>query len=556
MGFWRSWTMQLQFGGFSELNANYPPIFLEWLWLVGTIYDLLGQLPGPDWLFKCWVLLPVVISQLVLLVLLAKVIGDSGRVVCRSPTFWLLAFNPAILMGGPVWGQVDILPMVPIIVGLYLYSRDSRYALWLPALGVSALFIKFQAIVFSPLYAALALRHPRHLAGGLVAGAVVAIIILIPFGVTGSLLESLRSAYTENLSAYPVATLNAANFWHLVGQNSRPDDLSVFGWTPVTHGWERLVTIKFLGIGIFGIVSLWVFLTALLRQDCDIWKYALILALGFFLFAPSMHERYVFPAVIVAAFAAAYQPRRFVVFLLATIVATLNIVLVLPPSGDGLWSLTSTLGLLLLAGLLLERTVVWGWLRRRAHWMAKKSSAKSGVIYTIIALGVIALPLSESLSRAAERRASREPDRIYVSEVLPASVKQAWGVLVQNRSVDNNPLRAGGRMWSKGLGTHANSIIRFKIPDGASAFEAHVAIDDESEHGNVEFLVYVDELLKWRSGVIDSTTAPVFTRVPLERNATELKLVVSDLGDNRSDHADWLGAFFDMKPSRRAGSAD
>lgn len=546
MALWRSWTLQLLFGGFSELHSNYPPVYMEWLWLVAKLYSLFGQLPGPDWLFKLWAFLPVIIAQLVLLALLAQVIAETGRVVCRTPTFWLFAFNPAILMGGPVWGQVDILPMVPIILGLSLYARNTRHGVWLPALGLTALLIKFQAIVFSPLFAALAFRQPRRLTAGLVVAALVVTVILLPFAFAGNLLDTLRRAYTDNLSAYPVATFNAANIWYLLGQNSQPDDLLVFLWTPVEQGWKQLLTVKPIGIAIFAIVSLWVFFSALLRRHCDIWKHALILALAFFLFAPSMHERYIFPAVLVAAFAAAHEPKRFVAFVLATIVATLNIALVLPPAGEGLWMLTSILGLLLLVWLMLERAAMPNWLRQIGSWLAGQMSTRAGLVYVIIALSVIAIPLNEMRSRAAELQASRESGRIYLSELLPRSVEQAWGVLVQNRSVDNNPLRAGGRAWEKGLGTHADSTIRFAIPDGSRQFQAYVAIDDEAPHGSARFSIYVDGRLKWRSEVIDVNTPPVLARVSLDAKESELKLVVEDLGDNRSDHADWLNAFFDV----------
>ena len=294
-----------------------------------------------------------------------KVIAETGRVVCRTPTFWLFAFNPAILTGRSRLGTGGYsADGADYSWPLSCTPENTRHGVWLPALGLTALLIKFQAIVFSPLFAALALRQPRRLTAGLVVAALVVTVVLLPFAFAGNLLDTLRRAYTDNVSAYPVSTFNAANIWYLLGQNSQPDDLLVFLWTPVEQGWKQLLTVKPIGIAIFAIVSLWVFFSALLRRHCDVWKHALILALAFFLFAPSMHERYIFPAVLVAAFAAAHEPKRFVAFVLATIVATLNIALVLPPAGEGLWMLTSILGLLLLVWLLLERVAMPTWLRR------------------------------------------------------------------------------------------------------------------------------------------------------------------------------------------------
>ena len=109
----------------------------------------------------------------------------------------------------------------------------------------------------------------------------------------------------------------------------------------------------------------------------------------------------------------------------------------------------------------------------------------------------------------------------------------------------------GRACLEKGLGTHADSTIRFAIPDGSRQFQAYVAIDDEAPHGSARFSIAVDGQKMWESGTIDSASAPRLARVPLAPNASELTLVVDDLGDNNSDHADWLNAHFKTAPEQR-----
>lgn len=113
----------------------------------------------------------------------------------------------------------------------------------------------------------------------------------------------------------------------------------------------------------------------------------------------------------------------------------------------------------------------------------------------------------------------------------------------KDRSVDGNTLTLNNKTYTKGLGTHANSEIVYKLDGQYTSFAALVGVDDEvGSVGSVEFQVVVDNQVVFSSGVMHNNTEPKEVNVNLS-GKNELKLIVTDGGDGiNSDHADWVNA--------------
>jgi putative membrane-bound dehydrogenase-like protein len=68
-----------------------------------------------------------------------------------------------------------------------------------------------------------------------------------------------------------------------------------------------------------------------------------------------------------------------------------------------------------------------------------------------------------------------------------------WGQVQINRNTDGGELKIDGKPVAYGIGTHANSVIHFELPEGFEKFVARAGIDNGgSEQGgsSVQFLVY------------------------------------------------------------------
>jgi hypothetical protein len=82
-------------------------------------------------------------------------------------------------------------------------------------------------------------------------------------------------------------------------------------------------------------------------------------------------------------------------------------------------------------------------------------------------------------------------DAIWLSDIKPTMARQEWGSLKKDKSVDGNPLSIAGKKYEKGLGTHANAVISYKLPDDCVEIAAAVGMDDEVENrGKAKFKLY------------------------------------------------------------------
>ncbi|MDP4185613.1 MAG: NPCBM/NEW2 domain-containing protein, partial [Bacteroidota bacterium] len=122
-------------------------------------------------------------------------------------------------------------------------------------------------------------------------------------------------------------------------------------------------------------------------------------------------------------------------------------------------------------------------------------------------------------------------------------MQTGWSSSHANKSVEGNPLKVAGTSFQRGVGTHATSLMMINLNNDAQFFKTQVGVDDEitANVAALEFVVMGDKKVLWRSGLMKKGDAPKDCNVSLN-GIKKLALVVLDLGDNNSDHADWLNA--------------
>jgi hypothetical protein len=141
----------------------------------------------------------------------------------------------------------------------------------------------------------------------------------------------------------------------------------------------------------------------------------------------------------------------------------------------------------------------------------------------------------------------------FVSDLNPTYAANGWGPYERDRS--NNDLAAGdgrsiklaGTSFSKGLGVHAGSDLRYSTRSDCT-LTAQVGVDDEMSpgYGSVVFEVWNGTSNRlYQSPLKVSGQAPTSVSVPLT-GVTNLRLVVTNGGDttnvNWYDHGDWANA--------------
>jgi hypothetical protein len=139
---------------------------------------------------------------------------------------------------------------------------------------------------------------------------------------------------------------------------------------------------------------------------------------------------------------------------------------------------------------------------------------------------------------------SHAAETFYLDTIDPASITQGWGEAKIGRSVDGGPITMCGKVFNKGIGTHAAGSIGIALDGNADEFSAVVGASDRQKGtvSSVVFLIKGDGKEIWSSGKMTPDSAPRPVSVKLS-GVRKLELLVGDAGDGIAyDHANWADA--------------
>ena len=323
--------------------ADYPPGYMYVLWFLGEIGAALTPLVGQN-ATGGLVKIPAILSDIgvawMLFVicrrwgtqLLSRAHLGIGPETLGLAAATLYLFNPGVIFESAVWGQVDAVGTLILLSTLYALGRG-----WIEvaAIGaVVALLVKFQFGFLVPLVAIVGLK--RHLFGrssdpdhddrrdplraltALAAGVVTLTVLIWPFGMSIYAADpsapscfglppanpetSLIGKFCQASETYSGLTINAFSMWRnpwsgLGDTLFRGDDTSV---SLVVAGlnltWQQVGTLLFVAVAV---LALW---QVARRDDMrGLLLASLLIAIAFFVLPTRVHERYLFPAVALAA---------------------------------------------------------------------------------------------------------------------------------------------------------------------------------------------------------------------------------------------------------------
>jgi alpha-galactosidase len=140
-------------------------------------------------------------------------------------------------------------------------------------------------------------------------------------------------------------------------------------------------------------------------------------------------------------------------------------------------------------------------------------------------------------------------ETVWLSSLDLTRMTSGWSLPKADLGVTDTPISIGGKQFTRGAGTHAESKLRVDLGRKASRFFAQVGVDDSAGgQGSVEFIVIGDGKLLWQSGLLTGGKAAMPVDVNLS-GVRVLALRVTDGGDGAGlDHADWADARIEMLP--------
>ena len=104
--------------------ADYPPGYIYLLWLIGKLRLVLGiDFDTP--VFLVLLKLPAILADIATAGLLFRLGCRSWSAKTSLALAALYAFNPAVILDSAVWGQVDSVLTLPILLGVMLLETNS-----------------------------------------------------------------------------------------------------------------------------------------------------------------------------------------------------------------------------------------------------------------------------------------------------------------------------------------------------------------------------------------------------------------------------------------------
>ncbi len=265
-------------------NDFYPPGTAYDQWLAGWLGTIL--MPGAAGFRLILQVPPIICSVLLALTIFYVALGtDTVERALILMLFYVL--NPGLFYDVAVWAQNDSMYALPMFLSFVLVLRGRPALGW--AIAALAMMVKPQPVALLPVLGLITLlrQGPLQWTLSLAAVAVVIAIGFLPFQLNHPI-TLVPDVYAQIGERFQSASSSAFNFPALVCGLRVPDSTRVAG-------------VSYFALGGFLVLAIYVFVAWLVMQrggDRAATLAAFIGVLGFFLFAPRMHERYGYAALV------------------------------------------------------------------------------------------------------------------------------------------------------------------------------------------------------------------------------------------------------------------
>lgn len=278
-----------------NMLPDYPPLYIMVLTGFGHVYKFMfHEFDLSPVVFRMYIKLPAILTDVFVCALLySACVTWKKNVTIGLLAALAYAINPAAIYDSAIWGQTDVIYSFCLLAAVCAWSWKKRDLA--AVLLACSILLKVQAIVLFPLFGFLLLKNPRQLLRFTVVGILTMVAVLLPFA-AGNVLENVAGAYLGAVGRYGSVTVGAYNFWWSL--------LADRGWQiESTASPFGLLSYSRWAISLFGIIYvgiLWIFRKALfVENNFEPLVYcSALLAAAFFLFLPEMHERYLFPYIV------------------------------------------------------------------------------------------------------------------------------------------------------------------------------------------------------------------------------------------------------------------
>ncbi len=320
VGDYQAWGSQIVTSGPAHTYQqgsflDYPPGYLYALWVAASFGRAIGATGD---FYRIIMESPAIVADFALALVVYVFMRRGSRPEMAFIAMLMVALNPALLFDTVVWGQSDSVMTFVILLSIGLILCKQYEIAW--GLAAIAVLVKPQGLMMLPVLGVWTLLEADFATwvGSGVAMIAVAIICIAPFQI-GHEWNWIFKLYTSTAAYYHETSVNAFNLMALLGGLRQSDS-------------DTLAGISYFTLGMSLLVPLYAFVAWILwsgRTPTRLLFAAFVAIFGFFMVAPRMHERYMYPAIALAVPLALEAPEMMAVFVIISITCFINLAYIL-----------------------------------------------------------------------------------------------------------------------------------------------------------------------------------------------------------------------------------
>ncbi|MGC1676590.1 MAG: phospholipid carrier-dependent glycosyltransferase [Candidatus Binataceae bacterium] len=320
VGSYQAWALQISSLGPAHTYQqgyflDYPPGYLYALWVAGLIAGLMHATGDT---LRVIVESPAIVADFFLAFTIFAFVRRTSRPAIAYAAMLMVALNPALLFDTVVWGQSDSVLTFTMWLSIIAILGEQYEVGW--AMAAISVLVKPQGLMLLPVLAWWTMLETpvrRWIRVGVV-GFAVFVIGIAPFQI-GHPWNWILNLYTSTAAYYHETSVNAFNLIALLGGLRQQDSGTVLG-------------ISWFGLGMSLLAPLYGFVAWILwrkRSTQTMIYAAFITVFGFFMVAPRMHERYLYPALVFSIPLALESTEMLAVFVILSLTTLFNLAYVL-----------------------------------------------------------------------------------------------------------------------------------------------------------------------------------------------------------------------------------
>ena len=266
-------------------SSDYPPLYIYVLYLIGKI----GSIGILNKFYILLLKLPSIVADIATAYFIYRIAKKHLPLELSMLISAFYIFNPSIFINSTLWGQVDSFFTLIVVISIYLLTEKRLF--FSAIMFTMAVLMKPQGIIFFPVlfFELIRQKNIKNFAKVFVVVLITAAVFILPFAYNKEALWIFK-LYSSTVSEYPYASLNAYNFFSLIGANYAKDSSILF-----------FISYKSLGMIFIVLTTLFSWYLYVKADDSKFAPAAALIQItGVFTFSVGMHERYLFPAVALA----------------------------------------------------------------------------------------------------------------------------------------------------------------------------------------------------------------------------------------------------------------